>query len=197
MTGDIRIKEPVLLASQSPRRQELIRLFCEQVSICPSRKKEQIPAGLLGNPGQVSMYLARLKAEDVAFAHPDEIVIGSDTIVCAGNEILGKPKDEEDAVRMLSMLSGIEHQVYTGVCIVRGGISDVFFDCTLVRFHALSEQEIRWYIGTGEPFDKAGAYGIQGKGALLVEKIDGDYYNVMGFPVGLVYRRLKAFLDRG
>lgn len=126
----------------------------------------------------------------------DLMVIGADTIVSCGGQILGKPKDEHDACRMLKLLSGGTHQVYTGVSIVlldaSGKAGQVtFHEKTDVTMRAMSEEEIRRYVATGEPMDKAGAYGIQGKCAIFVDKIDGDYNNVVGLPVAVIYRELK------
>ena len=184
------IKQPVILASQSPRRQELIRLFCENVDVCPSQAEEIIPEKLLPYPDKVSMHLAKIKAKDLANKYPDRVIIGADTVVSIDGQILGKPKDPADARRMLSLLSGKTHVVYTGVCILNGGQEDCFCDGTAVSFYPLSEQEIASYIASGEPFDKAGAYGIQGKGATLITGIDGDYFSVVGLPVSMLYTML-------
>ena len=138
--------------------------------------------------------LARAKAEAVATGHaePGEAVVAADTIVALDGALLGKPSDEADASRMLHALSGTTHQVATGVCIVRDDGTESFVDITNVTFYELSDAEIEAYIATGEPMDKAGAYGIQGQhGRMLVEKIDGDFYNVVGLPIAKVVRALS------
>lgn len=138
--------------------------------------------------------LARAKAAAVAKEHAEEgePVVAADTIVALGGELLGKPTDETDARRMLHALSGKTHQVATGVCIVRDGSAESFVDITDVTFYELSYDEIDAYVATGEPMDKAGAYGIQGQhGRMLVEKIDGDFYNVVGLPIAKVVRALS------
>jgi septum formation protein len=130
-------------------------------------------------------------------AYPgDTLVIGADTVVALDDVILGKPKDAEDAFKMLKALSGREHEVYTGVSIISldNRIDESFVSCTKVRFYPLTDDEIREYISTGEPFDKAGAYGIQGKGGLLVEGISGDYNNVVGLPIAELVRRIKKYI---
>ena len=146
-------------------------------------------------PFELVERLARAKAKAVAgaYAEPEEAVVAADTIVALDGELLGKPEDEADAQRMLRALSGKTHQVATGVCIMRGKHVDSFVDITDVTFYALSDAEIDAYVATGEPMDKAGSYGIQGQhGRMLVERIDGDFYNVMGLPVAKVARTLSA-----
>ena len=120
------------------------------------------------------------------------IVIGADTIVVLESEILGKPRDRADAIKMLSTLSGKVHSVFTGVCLIKDSKENCFYEETKVEFYELSPQEIEAYVDTGEPMDKAGAYGIQGRGCLLVKRIDGDYFNVVGLPVGRLIKELKA-----
>ncbi len=145
-------------------------------------------------PFELVERLARAKAETVATGHaePREAVVAADTIVALDGALLGKPSDEADASRMLHALSGTTHQVATGVCIVRDGGTESFVDITDVTFYELSDAEIEAYIATGEPMDKAGAYGIQGQyGRMLVEKIDGDFYNVVGLPIAKVVRALS------
>ena len=137
---------------------------------------------------------AEKKAVAVAENHKDSIVIGADTIVVAGGKILGKPADKSDACRMLSMLSGVEHNVVTGVCLVCGDKKSTFAQVSKVKFYELTEAEIEAYVETGEPMDKAGAYGIQGKGCVLVEKIEGDYFNIVGLPVARVIKELSKFM---
>lgn len=182
----------LILASKSPRRKELLSIITNDFEIVPAVGEERADSSL--PPSGYVCELARHKAEEVAALHPDDVVIGSDTVVAIEGQILGKPKDADDAKRMLGMLSGAEHSVFTGVCIIGKGRSVVFAEETQVRFFELTEKETDDYIATGEPFDKAGAYGIQELGALLVSGITGDYYNVMGLPVGRLARELKAFM---
>ena len=196
----------IILASASPRRKELLEQIGLEFEICPAKGEEIITSTV---PEEVVQELSRQKAEEVAamvssykekheeLMTPQElIVIGADTVVAMDNQILGKPKDEEDAVRMLTMLSGNTHSVYTGVTIVvvdeknrAGEIS--FYEKTDVTMCPMSTEEIQWYVGTGEPMDKAGAYGIQGKCAIFVNEIKGDYNNVVGLPVSHLYQELK------
>ena len=142
-------------------------------------------------PHEAVQHLARQKAEAVALLFPDDTVIGADTVVALDGEILGKPRDRQDAARMLRLLSGRTHDVFTGVCLMVEGKADTFFEHTRVTFYPLTDKEIADYIATGEPMDKAGAYGIQGRGCTLVEKIDGDYFNVVGLPIARLHRKLK------
>lgn len=171
----------VILASGSPRRRELLRLIVPEYACVPARGGESVPSGTAWN--EIPEFLARRKAREVAAGHPDDLVIGADTVVALDGELLGKPRDEADAFRMLKALSGRKHLVLTGVAaVVKGGIRS-FTQTTEVEFYPLSDELIRGYIATGEPMDKAGAYGIQGKGCVLVRAIRGDYYNVVGFPL--------------
>lgn len=178
----------IILASKSPRRKELFSLITADFEIIPAVGEERADKSL--PPSEYVMELAKHKALEVYEKYPEAVVVGSDTIVTINGEILGKPKDKADAKRMLRLLSGKEHSVYTGVCISSVERNITFFDETKVRFFELTESETDSYIESGEPFDKAGAYGIQGTGALLVSGITGDYYNVMGLPVGRLYREL-------
>lgn len=178
-----------ILASASPRRKEILDTVGYKFDIIPSESEEKIKDGL--SPKDTVEALAYQKALDVYAAHPDCVVLGADTIVVFDGEILGKPRDKEDAKRMLKMLSGQTHEVRTGYCVLGGNMEIVLSECTLVTFFELSDEEIENYINTGEPMDKAGAYGIQGKGALLVRSILGDYFNVVGLPVANVSRCLK------
>lgn len=181
----------IILASASPRRRELLTLTGVDFSVKVADVNEVIPEN--AKPDEVVMSLAMQKAQAVANANPDSIVIGSDTVVAFDGEILGKPKSEENAAQMLAMLSGRSHTVYTGVAIIHGEKTKSFCEATEVVFHNLTEEEICNYIATGECMDKAGAYGIQGKGCVLVEKINGDYFNVVGLPVSKLYRELRDF----
>ncbi|MBQ3842305.1 MAG: septum formation inhibitor Maf [Ruminiclostridium sp.] len=178
----------IILASKSPRRKELFSLITQDFEIIPAVGEERADKTL--QPQEYVCELARHKAEEIAARYPDDTIIGADTIVVVNGEILGKPRDESDAKRMLRLLSGTEHSVFTGACIICRNENNAFCDETKVRFFELTEREIDAYVASGEPFDKAGGYGIQDTGALLVSGIDGDYYNVMGLPVGRLYREL-------
>ena len=182
----------IILASQSPRRRELLeRMGLAPFSVIPARG-EEIADPALSPPERVEE-LSRRKAAEVAASHPDSLVIAADTVVSIDGLVLGKPRSEEDAVRMLSRLSGREHTVYTGLTLRLGSRADTGHEAALVRFRPLSPADIDHYVATGEPMDKAGAYGIQGYGAMLVEGIQGDYYNVMGLPVCRLARMLADF----
>lgn len=172
----------VILASQSPRRKELLGRIFSEFSVIPSGVDEVVHGA--ASPAEYVCELACAKARDVASrVSGDALVIGSDTVVVCDGEILEKPKDEEDAFRMLSHMSGRAHQVYTGVALCKDGREYVDHEVTSVWFRDLSAEEISRYIASGEPMDKAGAYGIQQKGALLVSRIEGDYFNVVGLPL--------------
>lgn len=181
----------IVLASASPRRRELLQTAGVRFSVRVSQADEQIAPGT--PPHEAVMQLARQKAQAVAQACPDDLVIGADTVVVLDGEILGKPADTADAARMLRRLSGQTHTVYTGVCLLRAGTAETFFEQTQVTFYPLTDAEIAAYVATGEPMDKAGAYGIQGRGCTLVREIRGDYFNVVGLPVAALYRRLSGF----
>ena len=181
----------IILASASPRRRALLEAVGLEFEVCVSDVEEVV----LPHWGadQAARELARQKAEAVAAQHPEHCVIGADTVVVIDGHILEKPVDVADAAHMLRMLSGREHRVITGVCLARGDRRRVFSQETAVRFYPLRDEEIARYVATGEPMDKAGAYGIQAFGALLVEGITGDYFNVVGLPVARVVRELEAF----
>lgn len=185
----------MILASQSPRRKELLSLITEDFRIIPAKGEELLPEGI--SPKDAVILLARQKAEEIYSEYKNEVILAADTVVAINGQILGKPADEEDAADMLRMLSGTTHSVFTGVCIIteNGGLY-TFADETTVQFHPLSEEDIRNYVASGEPMDKAGAYGIQDRGALLVKGINGDYYNVMGLPVGRIYNEFKPMWDK-
>ncbi len=170
----------LILASQSPRRQSLLALFHIPFAVRVADIDEHMdPAKPLSQEvGRVS----RAKAEAVPHA-PEDVVIAADTIVVCGGQMLGKPKDTQDAFRMLRLLSGQTHRVMTGMTVLHNGQAVVCTEETAVHFRPLTDGEIQSYIRTGEPMDKAGAYGIQGGGALFVDRLEGDYYNVMGLPV--------------
>ncbi len=186
----------IVLASGSPRRREILADLGLKFRIEASNADESIPEGT--SPDLAVRRLSLLKAADVAKSQPENaLVIGADTVVVLDDEILGKPTDEEDAARMLKSLSGREHSVLTGISALRrsDGKGVSVFEETKVRFRNLSEEEILKYVKTGEPMDKAGAYGIQGLGSLLIEKIDGDYFNVVGLPVCRLFRLLAEEFD--
>lgn len=181
----------IVLASGSPRRRELMEMLgIEDLIIIPARGEEKPPAGAA--PGELVTALAAAKAREVAAARPvTDTVIGADTIVWVQGQVFGKPHSPEDAERMLRVLSGETHQVYTGVCVIKDGEERCRYEVTNVRFRPLSEKEIAAYIETGEPMDKAGAYGAQGKAALFVQGIEGDFFNVMGLPLCLLGEMLR------
>ena len=198
-----------VLASASPRRKEILELVGLEFETWPSNKEESVTGSL---PEEICTQLSKQKALDVASqikkyndTHPDLttktdiLVIGADTIVVRDKEILGKPLDEEDAVRMLSSLSGRDHSVYTGVTLVfmsrdgRAG-EHTFFEETTVSFYPLDEEEIRDYVKTGDALDKAGSYGVQTGSASFVRAIRGDFYNVMGLPVARMLQELNGIL---
>ena len=179
----------VILASQSPRRKELMGLFHIPFIVRVSQTDETMDAGL--SPAEAVAAVSRRKAEAVT-RNPEDVVIAADTIVVCDGQVLGKPKDEADAFRMLRLLSGRDHQVMTGMCVLRGKLAQVHTEVTDIHFRPLSDQEILSYIRTGEPMDKAGSYGIQGGAALFAEKMAGDYYNVMGLPVCRLGQMLRS-----
>lgn len=202
----------IILASGSPRRKELLEQIGLDFEICPAKGEEVITTTI---PHEAVLELSRQKAEEVAggiaayLEHgipsqlvgeakgQDILVIGADTVVAYGDKILGKPKDEENAGEMLSLLSGNTHSVYTGVtCVFISADGKTgehsFYEKTDVSMCPMSSEQIRRYIATGEPMDKAGAYAIQGRCAVYVRKIDGDYNNVVGLPVGRLYQELLA-----
>ena len=181
----------IILASQSPRRRELLaQMGVPQFEVVPALGEEIASPGL--SPAQLVEVLSRQKAEEVAVqAGPDDVVIAADTVVAVDGAVLGKPRDPADAARMLSLLSGRAHTVYTGVTVRRGTFSRTAHEATQVRFRPLTQSEISAYIATGEPMDKAGAYGIQGRGCALVEGIDGNYHNVVGLPTCLLAGMLR------
>lgn len=186
----------IVLASASPRRCELLKQIGMDFSVLPSQREEKITTAC---PKQAVQELSAQKAEDV-FSRlssqngrqaPPFLVIGADTIVVCDDRILGKPADEADACRMLSLLQGRSHQVYTGVTVITGEERFTFYECTRVEFYPMSEQEIKAYAATKEPMDKAGAYGIQGRCAAYIKGIQGDYNNVVGLPAGRLYQELR------
>lgn len=177
----------LILASASPRRLELLR----QIGIEPEVLPVDAAELKNGNPADVVKQNAVIKAQAAAQLHPEETVLAADTIVAFEGEILGKPQDENDAFRMLKMLSGSSHSVFTGIAAVEGGILKSQVIESKVYFFELTDNAIRGYVATGEPMDKAGAYGIQGKGAVLVKAIAGDYNNIVGLPIAALKNIMK------
>ncbi len=181
-------RPPVVLASASPRRRELLRLVGIEHTVIPADIDEARPPGEA--PAVYAERLAREKAG--AIDREDAVVIGSDTIVVVDGDVLGKPRDREQAVAMLRRLSGRAHVVMTGVAVAWRGRMSSGVEEVGVTFRALSDDEIRRYVETGEPMDKAGAYGIQGFGATIVDRVDGDYFAVMGLPLNRLVRLCRA-----
>ena len=183
----------IILASASPRRRELLeRIGVTGFTVAAPTVDESVEPGL--SPADMVEALSLRKAGAAAENFgPDDLIIAADTVVALNTDVLGKPRDEDDAFAMLSTLSGREHRVYTGVTVLRGDKAVTQHEATAVTFRTLSPDEIWGYIATGEPLDKAGAYGIQGVGALLVSGIRGDYSNVMGLPVFRLGQMLAGF----
>ena len=188
----------LVLASASPRRQELLRNAGIQFEVQPTNIPEVPQPGEA--PRAFAERMAREKALAVFRLRPNDFVLGADTIVVVDAAILGKPRDRADAVRMLRLLSGRKHQVTTGVCLLglrprdengKIGFEDVKSETTLVTMDPLGEDDIHGYVSTGEPMDKAGAYAIQGRASRWISRIEGDYFNVVGLPVSLVYKMLR------
>ncbi|GAB1344734.1 Maf family protein [Gemmatimonas sp.] len=188
MSQPTRTPVRVILASQSPRRRELLAQIGITHDVRPADIDETVWPG--EEPVPHSERLAREKAHTLALLHPEAVVIGSDTIVVIEGAILGKPVSRDDAIAMLERLSGREHTVYTSVAVAHEGRTLSGVEAVQVYFRSLTRAQIEAYVDTGEPMDKAGAYGIQGFGATLVERICGDYFAVMGLPLG----RLVALL---
>ena len=183
----------IILASGSPRRKELLEMLgVKELKIIPAKGEERPPENV--GPEETVRALSLQKAREVAslYADKDDIVLAADTIVWFHDRIFGKPHSAEEAVQMLTELSGNTHQVYTGVALIRGGTIVSECEISNVRFRNIDRREIAAYVATGEPLDKAGSYGAQGKGALFVQKIDGDFFNVMGLPLC----RLDAMLKK-
>ncbi len=182
----------IILASQSPRRRELLeRMGLSQFEIIPAQGEERAAPGLA--PARLVEELSRQKAAEIAQTHADALIIAADTVVSVDDRVLGKPHSRQEAADMLALLSGREHVVYSGLTVWYQGRSMTRHEATTVRFRPLSADDIAHYVATGEPMDKAGAYGIQGYGCTLVEGISGDYYNVVGLPVCLLARILSGF----
>ena len=185
------MERKVILASSSPRRKELL----SAMGVSYACVSPDVDESFSGPPWDAVVEIARRKARAVAANAPEAIVIGADTVVVRDGEILGKPHDEKEAVRMLKSLSGRIHQVMTGVCVLSSERKECFCDVSEVEFYPLQEDQIRRYVATGEPMDKAGAYGIQGEGFFLVKRINGDFYSIMGFPAARTARVLKKWME--
>ncbi len=178
--------DPIILASQSPRRRELLSLYGLPFVVEPSLAEE---TGVTGTGVQRVEALAHVKCAEVAARHPGRFVLAADTLVCVADEILGKPKDAQDARRMLHLLSGRAHEVHTGVCLrLPDGRERCGVDTTTVHFLPMDDAAIARYIATGEPCDKAGAYAIQGMAGIFIRSIEGSFSNVIGLPLALVTR---------
>ncbi len=193
------MSKKIILASGSPRRRVLMAREGFEFTVITSKAEENYDSSL--PPQEIAQSLAKLKAQAVASTLPaqdleDLIVIGADTIVTFDGIIYGKPADASDACRMLRELSGNTHQVITGVCIICNKDAQTFAQSTNVKFKELSDSEIQEYVASGEPLDKAGAYGIQGLGGKLVDSIDGDFDNVVGLPIKTLAPKLQALLDQ-
>lgn len=181
----------LILASSSPRRRQLLELYTRDFSVCASEFDETTVRA--DTPVHLVEALARGKCLAVAKARPGCLVVGSDTVVELDGEVFGKPKDAADARRMLRALSGRTHQVHTGVCVSDGVRTESFVDTCRVTFFPIPEEELERCIASGEPFDKAGAYAIQGQAALWLDRLEGDYYTIMGLPVSRTARLLDRF----
>lgn len=179
----------LVLASQSPRRRELVTFLGIPFSVESPTSNEDLDTALTIE--QQIEDLAHRKAKSVFEGSQDNIVLGSDTVVVLDGKVLGKPKDEEDACSMLRSLSGRTHEVITGVALISSNLERVFSVKATVTFFDLSDEEIKNYVATKDPMDKAGSYSIQGHAALFVESIVGDYYTIMGLPISRVYQELK------
>ena len=189
------MEKEIILASASPRRRELLGMFDLTFTVIPAVGEEKSEAGL--TPGETVEALARAKAAEVAAGHSGAVVIGSDTVVERDGELLGKPKSEAEAFRMLKSLSGRSHRVWSGVCVIEGERCLTAHEMTAVHFRSLSDEEIWAYIRSGEPMDKAGAYGCQGRASLFIDRLEGDFFNVMGLPLcrlGLMLKELGVEL---
>lgn len=183
----------IILASASPRRRELMGLIISDFTAVSIDADETLPQGIA--PLRASEYLAKIKASAASEKYPDDIVIGCDTTVLCDRMIFGKPRNKEQCRQYMNKLSGRSHQVATGCCIMNSRVMTSFTEITDVIFRSLTADEIEAYIATDEPYDKAGGYGIQGKGALLIEKIIGDYFNVVGLPVSRLNQKLNEFVN--
>ena len=183
----------IILASASPRRRELMKMITDDFTAVSTDADETLPAGI--EPSKASEYLSQIKSDSAAAQYPDAIVIGCDTTVICDNYILGKPKDNAQCRAFMELLSGRTHQVITGCTLIYKARMTTFSVVTDVKFRELTDEDISLYTSSDEPYDKAGGYGIQGKGALLIERINGDFYNVVGLPVSRLNVELKNFYN--
>lgn len=185
----------LILASQSPRRRELLATLGYELVICPAQGEEDMSQDL--PPEKLVEVLATQKAKEIQQIYPEDVVLGADSVVVQegtqGCRVFGKPRDNAQAVEFLSGFCGKPHIVYTGVCITQGNKTVTFHDKTVIHFRDLTHEEVVAYVEMGESLDKAGAYGIQGLGALMVSGIEGDYHNVMGLPLSAVVAHLSQF----
>lgn len=179
----------IILASQSPRRKQLLAHIVDNFTVEPADIDETVHEK--DRPEEYVMRMAKTKAKTVARQHENDLVIACDTIVVAGGKILGKPKSREEAFEMLSLMSGQMHHVYTAVVLRKGRQMLTKLVPAKVLFFDLTDAEINQYLDEGDYVDKAGAYGIQGKAGMFVKKVDGDYYSIVGFPVGAIYQMMK------
>ena len=184
------MKPEIILASASPRRLEILKMFGLSPVVQVSHVDETIEEEM--SPDKTVLYLSRIKGEEIAKNNPDSLVVSADTVVAHLGEILGKPRDDDDAFRMLKSFSGKTHEVWTGYSVFYKGKKVSRAVLTNVTFKSLSDEEIYSYIKTGEPKDKAGSYGAQSRAAVFVEKIDGDFFNVVGFPLSDFYTIVRT-----
>ena len=182
----------LILASGSPRRRELLSLYTTEFTVCASDFDESTVTA--DTPARLVEKLARGKCLVVSAQHPGDVVIGCDTVVDVNGTVFGKPHGVEDAKRMLRALSGSTHEVHTGVCVSDGTRTESFVDSCRVTFFPIPEAEIERYAATEEPYDKAGAYAIQGRAALWLDRIEGDYYTIMGLPVSRTVQLVERFV---
>lgn len=184
----------IILASASPRRQELLKHIFPDFAVIPADIDETLPDGIPAE--RAPILLSEMKARAISAAHPTSLVIAADTVVILDGKILGKPKNTQDASNMLHSLSGKTHSVITGCTLGVGGSFHSFSSESHVTFYPLCDAEIGDYIKTGEPMDKAGAYGIQGGASLFTEKIEGDYFNIVGLPIAKLKREIEYFTSQ-
>ena len=183
----------IILASASPRRKEILELADLKFDVMPSDAQEITTKTA---PNEVVMELASIKAKDIyKKSEKQSMVVGADTVVAYQGQILGKPADEADAKRMLTMLSGQTHEVYTGVCVIEDGKTKTFYEETKVTFNNINDDLMNRYLATGDSLDKAGAYGIQGPSLTFISKVEGDYANVVGFPLSRFVSETQSFFD--
>ncbi len=185
----------IILASKSPRRKDMLNMLGVEYICAPADTDETVVEGM--TPQQAVCEFSLRKALAVADkAKQEDVVLGMDTMVYSNGTLLGKPADKNDAYRMLKLLSGSRHTVYTGYTVIYGNETVTDYVATDVYFLPLTDDDINGYIATGEPMDKAGAYGIQGKGSLFIERISGDYFSVLGFPVSAVFSTVKKLTGK-